>query len=140
MQNLIFDQDFDLPPVQVFEFFAEHENLEVILGAKITRVSDGTDGNRNGVGSVRRLKVGPSRPFEETVTAYEPDRRLAYRITKGSPLKDHDGELIFTPDGEGTHLNWRITFGTVVPGLDHLIALGLKRSMAKGLSQAEPSK
>ena len=136
MQNLIFDRDFDQPPAEVFEFFAEHENLEGMLGAKITRVCDGTDGNRNGVGSVRKIKVGPSRPFEETMTAYEPNERLAYRITKGSPLNGHDGEINFTPNGTGTHVNWRITFGTKVPGLDHLIAIGLKRTMTKGMAEA----
>ena len=68
MQRLIFDHDYALPPEQVFAYLSEHENLGDLFGAKVTRLKDGSDGNRNGVGSSRELKVGPARPFEETVT------------------------------------------------------------------------
>jgi len=139
MQTLIFDRDFDLPPEQVFEFFSEHENLGDTLGAKITRVKDGDDGTRNGVGSVRSIKVGPTPPFEETVTESIPGELIRYRITKGSPLKDHAGELVFTTTESGTHLRWTISFRTGVPGLENLIALGLKRTINKGLAEADPA-
>jgi ribosome-associated toxin RatA of RatAB toxin-antitoxin module len=73
-------------------------------------------------------------PFVETVTDVEPDRRIAYRITKGGPLKDHRGELRFAPlDAGGTHLEWEISFGAKVPGLDVVVAKGLERSVRKGM-------
>ena len=100
MQRLIFDQDYAQPPEQVFGYLAEHENLAEVFGAKITRLKDGTDGNRNGVGSARELKVGPFPPFEETVTEYVPNELIAYEITKGSPLKGHRGEMRFTAEGD----------------------------------------
>lgn len=139
MQRLTFHKDSDLPPEQVFPYFAEHENLGPMFGAKITRLSDGDDGSRNGVGSCRRLQVGPAPAFEETITACEPDELIEYRITKGSPLKNHLGELRFTPVGGGTHLEWRISFSTAVPGLDRLLAEVLKRRISQGLAQADPS-
>ena len=42
MQRLIFDQGYALPPEQVFDYFAEHENLPDLFGAKITRLKNGT--------------------------------------------------------------------------------------------------
>jgi uncharacterized protein YndB with AHSA1/START domain len=135
MQNLRFTRDFDRPTHQVFEFFAEHENLGPILGAKITRLSDGDDGNRNGVGSCRRLKVGPAPAFEETVTAYLPDELIEYRITDGSPLRDHVGVVRFTPTATGTHLEWQISFSAAVPGLDLLIGEVLKRRMSQAIAR-----
>ena len=78
MQRLLFHQNYALPPDQVYAYFAEHENLESIFGAKITRLNDGTDGTRNGVGSVRRLKVGPLPAFEETVTEAVPNELIRY--------------------------------------------------------------
>jgi uncharacterized protein YndB with AHSA1/START domain len=138
MQNLKFTRDFDLPPDRVFEFFAEHENLEAILGAKITRISDGHDGNRNGVGSCRRLKIPLAPAFEETVTEYLPGELIEYRITKGSPLRDHVGEIRFAPSETGTDFEWRISFTAAVPGLDVLIGEVLKRRMSQTLARVQP--
>ncbi len=67
MAHVLVDHDFTSPRAEVFARLAEHENLEAALGAKITRVCDGTDGTRNGVGSTRRLKAGPVLSFNETV-------------------------------------------------------------------------
>ena len=137
MQRLIFDQGYALPVERVFEHLAEHENLAEIFGAQITRLKDGTDGNRNGVGSVRELKIGPTPPFEETVTEFVPNELIAYEITKGSPLKGHHGEMRFTPEGGGTHLHYEITFGSTIPGVALIVAQGLKRNIPKGLARVE---
>ena len=137
MQRLIFDHDYALPPEQVFAYLSEHENLDDIFGARITRLRDGTDGHRNGVGSVRELKVGPTPPFEETVTEFVPNELIAYEITKGSPLKNHRGEMRFTVEGEGTHLHYEISFRSKLPGVDLIVAQGLKRNVAKGLTGVE---
>ncbi len=134
VQRVIVDHDFPVPVERSFAYLAEHENLGGLFGAKVTRVRDGTDGQRNGVGSVRKLEVGPLPPFEETVTEVSENELIRYRITKGSPLRAHRGEMRFTPNPDGTsHLHYEISFGAVVPGLDFLIAKGLERNIAKGL-------
>lgn len=138
MQRMRFEKDFDLPPDRVFSYFAEHENLGGVLGAKVTRLSDGEDGNRNGVGSARRLKPpGPVPAFEETVTAFTPDELIEYRVTKGTPLNHHLGTVRFTPNGTGTHMEWKIEIGTAVPGLDFMIAKVLVRNIGGGLDKVE---
>jgi uncharacterized protein YndB with AHSA1/START domain len=138
MQRLIFKCEFARPPGPVFEYFAEHENLEPMFGAKITRLSNGDDGSRNGVGSARRLKIGPLPAFDETVTAFQPDQLIEYRITRGSPLRQHVGELRFIPTETGTQLEWSITFTTPVPGLEVVIAEVLRRRINQGLAKADP--
>ena len=138
MQKMRFDKDFDLPPEQVFAYFAEHENLGGVLGAKVTRLSDGRDGERNGVGSSRKLKPpGPVPAFEETVTAFSPNELIEYRVTKGTPLNHHLGTVRFTPNGTGTHMEWKIEIGAEVPGLDFLISKFLIRNIGGGLDKVE---
>jgi uncharacterized protein YndB with AHSA1/START domain len=137
MQTVIVDHDFSLPPDRVFAYLAEHEHLEPLFGAKIKRLRDGTDGARNGVGSARQLKLGPLPAFEETVTEVIPNELIRYRITKGSPLKDHEGVMRFSPNGEGTHLRYEISFRTVVPGVDRIVAANLKRTIEKGLKSVD---
>ena len=136
MQRMRFVKDFDLPPEKVFGYFAEHENLGGILGAEVTRLSDGDDGERNGVGSSRRLNPpGPAPAFEETVTAFVPDKLIEYRVTKGTPLNHHLGVVTFAPAGDGTRMEWRIEIGTAMPGLDFVISRILIRNIGGGLDR-----
>ena len=137
MQNLSFSRDFALPPEKVFGFFAEHENLGGVLGATITRIKEGTDGNPNGVGSVRSIKPRGVPGFEETVTVYSPNDLIVYTVTKGTPLNHHLGEVSFLPTATGTHMEWKIEIGTALPGLDFVIAKVLKRQISQGLANVE---
>ena len=126
--------DFAKPPERVFAYMCEHENLGPLFNAEITRVCDG-DTDRNGVNSVRRLKVGPLPPFEETVHEYVPGERIVYRITKGGPLKDHVGVLEFSPTPSGgTHLEYNIRIASAIPGLAPIVASGLTRDISKNLA------
>lgn len=132
------EYDFTKPPARVFAYLSEHENLEPLLGAKITRLTDGTDGRRNGVGSSRQLKVGPLPPFVETVTEVVPDEKIAYRITKGGPLKDHWGTMAFTPTAAGgTHLVYDIHLDSAIPGVAQIVHRMLKRSITKSLPEVD---
>jgi hypothetical protein len=67
-----------------------------------------------------------------------PNELIRYRITKGSPLKDHAGEMRLTPNPDGTsHLHYEISFRAAVPGLAPIIAKGLQRNIARGLQKAD---
>jgi hypothetical protein len=123
---------------RAYVYLAEHENLGQVFGAKIARVRDG-DTSRNGVGSVRQLRIAILPPFEETVTAAVPNERIDYRITKGSPLRDHRGSMVFSSTDGGSHLHYVIEFGAVLPGLDRLIKPGLERTIRNGLAAVDRS-
>ena len=121
-------------PATVFAALCEHENLGPVMNAKVTRVNDG-ESSRNGVGSTRRLKIGPV-AFEETVTAAEPYSLIEYTITKGTPMRGHWGEQRLTPTADGgTELDYRIGFDAPAPGMAALvgkiIAIQLNRGLGK---------
>jgi uncharacterized protein YndB with AHSA1/START domain len=131
------DHHFDKPPERVFAYLSEHENLADLFGAKITRLKDGDDGHRNGVGSVRKLQIGPAPAFEETVTEFEPPSRIVYRITKGSPLRGHVGVMTFAPEDGGTRFHYDIRLASPVPGLAAIVRASLTRSVNKNLDTVE---
>ncbi len=131
------DHHFEKPPERVFAYLAEHENLADVFGAKITRLHDGEDGERNGVGSVRRLQIGPLPPFEETVTEFVVPERIVYKITKGSPLRGHVGVMTFTPDGGGTRMVYDIRLASPIPGLAMLVRASLTREIKNGLGKVD---
>jgi uncharacterized protein YndB with AHSA1/START domain len=133
------EHHFSKPPELVFAHLAEHENLAEVFGAKVTRVRDGQDEERNGVGSVRRLQIGPLAPFEETVTEFLPNERIVYRITKGSPLSGHLGVMTFAPQAGGTSFVYDIRLASRIPGLALLVRAALTRSITQALPKVERS-
>jgi hypothetical protein len=126
-------QNFPQPVEQVFGYLAEHEHLEPLFGAKIKRLTDGSDGTRNGAGSSREMRVGPLPPFVETTIEVIPNELIRYRITKGGILKDHEGVMRFSSQGDGSRLDYTITFDGKVPGIAPVVKMSLDRSVAKAL-------
>jgi uncharacterized protein YndB with AHSA1/START domain len=137
MQRIEIDHDFALPVERVYAYLSEHENLTKVFGAKVARVRDGDD-SRNGTGSVRQLRIGLMPPFEETVTRAVPNELIEYKITKGSPLKDHRGSMQFSSTGSGSHLHYVIEFNAA-PGLAQVVKAGLDRTIRKGLKGVDAS-
>lgn len=131
------EHDFAKPPQRIFAYLAEHENLAEVFGAKITRLRDGEHGERNGVGSVRKLQIGPLPPFEETVTEFVPSERIVYRITKGSPLRGHVGVMEFASTSSGTRFVYDIRLASSIPGLALLVRAMLTRSIERSLPKVE---
>lgn len=131
------EHDFAKPPERIFAHLAEHENLAEVFGAKVTRLRDG-EGERNGVGSVRQLQIGPLPPFEETVEEFVVPQRIVYRITKGSPLRGHVGVMSFQPiPGGGTRFVYDIRIASPIPGLAPLVRASLMRSISRSLAGVE---
>ena len=137
LQHVHVEQDFRAPVERLFAHLAEHENLEALFGTRIERVRDG-ETERNGVGSVRRLSFNGLLPFEETVTEVVPNERIVYRITKGTPMRGHEGRMVFSPNADGgSHLDYRIQLGSAVPALAPIIARVLQSRIAAGLRKLD---
>jgi uncharacterized protein YndB with AHSA1/START domain len=105
---------FNAPVSTVFAELSDHEKMGKVLGAKVKRVKDGK-GDVNGLGSVRRITPVPLADFEETVTAFEPNKLIEYTVTKGSPIKNHLGRMVFSESGGRTYLHYTIQFDTKLP-------------------------
>ena len=87
--------------------------------------------------SVAVLLFGVESVALETVTEFVPNELIVYEITKGSPLKNHRGEMRFTPEAGGTHLHYEVSFSSKLPGVDIIVAQGLRRNIAKGLTRVQ---
>jgi uncharacterized protein YndB with AHSA1/START domain len=132
------EHTFTQPVERVFAFLAEHENLGAIFSPlRVERIADGQT-ERNGVGSARRLSMFGLLPFVETVAAVVPNERIVYNITKGGPMKDHEGVMTFSSrPGGGSHLDYRIRFASAIPGLAAVVARAVKRSIVQGLKKVD---
>ena len=133
--RIAIEKDFNKPVSEVFADLGDHETFGRIVGAPIKRVVAGTGPTgANGLGSVRR--VGP-KPlgFEETIVAFEKDALIEYKITKGTPLRNHLGRMVFSPRGHGCHLSYVITFDLNIPLLGRVVQKALATGLEQGLTK-----
>ena len=133
MRRVHVTQEFPQPVDEVFAHMCEQENLETLFGAKVKRLSDGSDGTRNGAGASRELRVGPLPAFVETNTEVVTNELVRYRITKGSPLKNHEGVMRFARNGTGSRVEYTIEFDGKLPGVGVLVQRMLTRNISAGL-------
>jgi uncharacterized protein YndB with AHSA1/START domain len=135
MQRIEIHQDFAIPVEKLFALLGEHENLETIFHpTKIRRIADGKVA-RNGVGSAREMRALGGPAFVETVTAYRENELIEYRITRGSPLKNHLGVMRFSSTPTGSHLHYTIEFEGKLPLIAPVIRAVLDRGIRKGLNK-----
>ncbi|MDD3763209.1 MAG: SRPBCC family protein [Nevskiales bacterium] len=127
------------PVERVFAFFADHEKFATLFGGSCRRVRDG-EGDPNGLHSVRRMGPGPL-AFDETITEFVPNERIAYQISRGGPLKNHLGVIRFSATGDATDVDYVIRFDGKLPGVGPLVAKALSlawhRSSPRALAALE---
>lgn len=115
-QRIHFLQDFEAPVKSVFSFFSDHNRLHEIYPAFIKRIADSPNpANCNDIGS-SRIIVGFPLIFQETVTKYKEPEYIEYKITLGSPLKNHIGKMNFIElSPNRTRLDYLIEFEPFFP-------------------------
>lgn len=129
------DQTFNVPRSRVFALFADHGRFGKLLGAPVKRIRDSDQADPNGLGSIRRIGIGPI-GLEETIVAFEPDSLIEYTITSMSPIRNHLGRIRFDEAGEGkTRLNYTITFDDVVPLTGKVVKAALEQGIRKGIQR-----
>lgn len=135
MQRIVITADTTVPVDKLFAFLSEQENMARLFApAKVTRLRDG-DSSRNGVGSVRQVKIPLSPAIEETNTVFEENRRIEYRVTNKAAIKNHLGVMEFVPTAGGSQLRYTITFDGRVPLTGVLIKAALQATIKRNIAK-----
>lgn len=104
------------PVDQVWAVLAHHEGMASWgPGMKVSLDREGT-ADRNGVGAVRRIKApGPAPAIVEEITRFETDGVLGYKALGGVPFRNYSGEVMLSPAGGGTRIEWTLTADQRLP-------------------------
>ena len=116
------------PPEKVFAFYTDHVGWERWAGVREVVLRQTGDPPPNGLGAIRVIRAR-GMAIEEEITAFEPPRRMGYRLVAGAPVRDHAGEVRFEPDGAGTRVTWTVRFRPLVPGTGWLVRRMLERGL-----------
>jgi uncharacterized protein YndB with AHSA1/START domain len=123
-----------LSPPQTWRVFTDHAGWQRWAGFREVVVRQPGDPPPNGLGAIRVLRQGGV-AIEEEVTAFEPPRRLAYRLVAGLPVRDHHAEVLFQPDADGTAVHWSVRFRALIPGTGWLLRRALQRKLGDVLAR-----
>lgn len=127
------DETFDVPRHQVFALFADHQSFGKLLGAPVKRIRDSDQADPNGVGSVRKIGIGPI-GVEETITSFEPETLIEYTIISLSPLKNHFGRIRFdSPSETTTRVHYTVYFEDAIPLTGALVRSALNQALKRGM-------
>lgn len=86
------------------------------------------DDEPEGVGAIRVFHTGPISSREQIVERVQ-DRRLAYVLLSGLPIKDYRAQVDLVPAGEGTTLHWRSSFTPKYPGTGWIFRIMVSRTI-----------
>lgn len=105
----------NVPVEQAWKVLADHAGMSKWGPITATVEKPGAP-ERDGVGAVRRIAApGPAPAIVEEITAYDAPTRLGYKALAGVPFKDYSGEVVLSPAGNGTRIEWTLTARSRVP-------------------------
>lgn len=108
MPTINLQRSIAAPPDRVFDWLTDPSSLATI--PLVRHAEWAPDSPPPGSGAVRAV-TGYGMWFHEKITAYDAPNSYSYLIIGSFPAFDHDGgTLTFTPDGEGTHVDWTTSY------------------------------
>ncbi|MBI1452742.1 MULTISPECIES: SRPBCC family protein [Acinetobacter] len=138
MNAIQIKKEFNASVDQVFELLSKHATYNVAFAPiQVVRVKDSADPQRpDGVGSVRRLGLGPIKPLQEEITLLEPNQRIEYKIIKNPLVKHHLGVIEFEEIAtDKTLVTYTIELQARAPFVSKLILAQLKSAIKLGFSK-----
>ena len=82
MNSIQVKQEFNAPVEQVFDLLSKPPTNNLAFAPiQVVRVKDSTDPERpDGLGSIRRMGLGPIKPIQEQITFVDVNNRIEYKI------------------------------------------------------------
>ncbi len=128
MHEIRIQGEVPAPPQRVWDLYTDHCGWEQWAGVKEVVLRQPGSPAPNGVGASRVLR-SRGIAVEEEVIAFEPPRRMVYRLVAGAPIRNHQGEVRFSPSATGTRVDWTVRFDPLIPFTGALVARVIRSSL-----------
>jgi hypothetical protein len=125
MQTIDVNRHYPEPPEVIFARLSDHERFISDEGVRC-KVTKPGEGDRNGLGALREVWVGPLH-FAERIVEWNPPHSYGYRIEtlrsgpRTLPVDHHGGRIECRADGGGTTVRWTSIFHVRIPLIGGLI-------------------
>jgi len=133
MRTIRVERTVQAPIEQVFEGISDHAGYVRFRGIRSAELVRPGHSEPNGLGALRRIKLGPL-VFEEEITAFDRPVRMDYLITKLNVPFHHEGgsiRLEATPEGT-TKALWTSAFEIPIPVVGGITAAAFAAALHNG--------
>ncbi|MCV7360034.1 SRPBCC family protein [Mycolicibacterium neworleansense] len=122
-------------PAVVWEIVSNHERMSEWTPSRRVVLERPGSPDRNGVGTIRALHMfGPV--IRELITAFEPPTTMQYRLMSGLPFREYTGQITIEPTETGSLMSTVISFCTIIPGTQILVAIAMRIASAGAVRMA----
>lgn len=138
MNSITITQEFNTSLESIFELLSKHASYnQVFAPIQVVRIKDSADPQRpDGVGSVRKMGLGPVKPIQEEITVVEVNQRIEYKIIKNPLIKHHLGTIQFKAlTADKTQVIYTIELQARAPFVSKLILAQLKLAITLGFKK-----
>ena len=138
MNSITITQEFNTALESIFELLSKHATYnQVFAPIQVVRIKDSADPQRpDGVGSVRKMGLGPVKPIQEEITVVEVNQRIEYKIIKNPLIKHHLGIIQFKAlSADKTQVIYTIELQARAPFVSKLILAQLKLAITLGFKK-----
>jgi len=116
------------PRDAVWRVYTDHRGWTRWAGVKEVVLRQQGDPPPNGLGTIRVMRSGGI-AIEEEITAFDPPKRMAYRLIGGLPVKNYEAEVRFDESESGTAIAWDVSFQPRIPFTGGLLARVMKSGL-----------
>lgn len=135
MQNVEVQQRVSLARDAVFDLLADLPGWTQWAGLGTVTLEREGETSRCGPGAIRVFTSYGITGAREEILSLERPETMTYTLLSGMPIRNHQGEMRCTVDGNGTLVTWRCRFDSRLPGLgpifQRLITLIFTRAMKR---------
>ena len=138
MNSITITQEFNTSLESIFELLSKHATYnQVFAPIQVVRIKDSADPQRpDGVGSVRKMGLGPVKPIQEEITVVEVNQRIEYKIIKNPLIKHHLGIIQCKAlSADKTQVIYTIELQARAPFVSKLILAQLKLAITLGFKK-----
>jgi len=128
VQEIRIQGEVPASPQAVWDVYTDHRSWEDWAGFREVVLRQQGEPAPNGVGATRVMRAR-GMAIEEEVIAFDPPKRMVYRLVAGAPVRNHQGEVLFTPSEIGTHVEWIVRFDPWIPFTGALVARLLRPAL-----------
>lgn len=130
-------QQINAPLDLVFPMFCRHRIFNTILWPLTSVVVKTAEdpNNSDGIGSIRKMGIGPFKFIQEEITKMIPNQMIEYQMLRNCMFSFHLGRLEFEEKEGITYVSYTIWLQSKIPLLATLVLAQLKWSATRGLKQ-----
>ncbi len=116
MASYTWTESIVAPPEVVWNVLTDHQGYSGFTPVRRVEMERTGAPDPNGLGAIRKLiAVGP--PIREEIVEFEPQRRFAYKLLSGLPVKNHVGTATLEEAPGGTRLRYELETYPAIPVL-----------------------